>query len=81
MESLNPVFTLYGSKYVCARTDTAFFAISQVCTRGLTLVQIDLAFFLMLLIFPSLLLLCFFLVFFTMALSMVVSKLFMGGEG
>ena len=37
MESLRPEFALYGSKNKCARTDTALFPISQICTRGVTL--------------------------------------------
>ena len=37
MESLRPEFAHYASKNKCARTDTAFFPISQVCTRGVTL--------------------------------------------
>ena len=37
MESLNPEFALNDIKNKCARTDTIFFPISQVCTRGVTL--------------------------------------------
>ena len=32
--------SLYSSKNECARTDTVFFPISQVCTRGVTLLEI-----------------------------------------
>ena len=36
MDSLNPEFALYEHNNECARTDTVFFPISQVCTRGVT---------------------------------------------
>ena len=35
--SIYPKLALYSSKNKCARTDTVFFPISQVCTRGVTL--------------------------------------------
>ena len=37
MDSLNPEFALYGRTNKCAGTDTVFFSISEVCTRGVTL--------------------------------------------
>ena len=37
MECRNPEFALYVCKNNCARTDTVFFPISEVCTRGETL--------------------------------------------
>ena len=37
MESVYTDLALCGSKNECARTDTVFSPISQVCTRGLTL--------------------------------------------
>ena len=37
MESTNPEFALYGNKNRCERTDTVFFPISQICTKGVTL--------------------------------------------
>ena len=40
MESLNPEFALYGRTNKCARTDSVFFPISEVCTRGVTLATI-----------------------------------------
>ena len=39
MESLNPEFALYDSKNKCARTDIVFFTISEVGTRGVTLLK------------------------------------------
>ena len=36
-KGIYPELALYGSKNECARTDTVFFPISQVCTRGVTL--------------------------------------------
>ena len=36
MESLNPEFALYGTQNKCAKTDTDFFSISEVCTMGVT---------------------------------------------
>ena len=41
MDSLSLEFALYGSKNKCARTDTVFFPISQVCTRGVTLTKLE----------------------------------------
>ena len=34
-----PELARYSSKNECARTDTVFFPISQVCTRGVTLTE------------------------------------------
>ena len=34
MDSINPEFALYGSKNKGARTDTVFFPMSEVGTRG-----------------------------------------------
>ena len=40
MESIYPELALCGSKNECGRTETVFFPISQVCTRGVTLTKI-----------------------------------------
>ena len=45
MESIYPELALCGSKNECARTDTVFFPISQVCTRGVTLIIELIAFY------------------------------------
>ena len=37
IKSIYTKLALYGSKNECARNDTVFFPISQVCTRGVTL--------------------------------------------
>ena len=37
MKNIYPELALYGSTNESARTDTVFFPISQVCTRGVTL--------------------------------------------
>ena len=37
--SIYPELALYISKNECARTDTVLFSISQVCTRGVTLMK------------------------------------------
>ena len=38
IKNIYPELALYGRKNECARTDTVFFAISQVCPWGVTLV-------------------------------------------
>ena len=37
MKTLNPELALYCSKNKCARTDTVFFPIYEICTRVVTL--------------------------------------------
>ena len=37
--SISPELALYSSNKFCARTDTVFSPISQVCTRGVTLAR------------------------------------------
>ena len=41
MDSIYPDLALYGNKNKCASTDTEFFPISQVHTRGVTLVMTE----------------------------------------
>ena len=37
MQSIYPEFALYGGKNECAKSDTVFFPISQVCPMGVSL--------------------------------------------
>ena len=46
MESIYPEFALYGGQNERARTDIVFFPISQVCPRGVSLVNISCLLFL-----------------------------------
>ena len=40
METIHPELALYGSKNVCARTNTVFFPISEVCDGTVSLTNI-----------------------------------------
>ena len=40
MESIYPKFALHGSKKECVGTDTIFSPISQVCTGGVTIIDL-----------------------------------------
>ena len=39
IKSIYPDLAFYSSKNECARTDIVFFPISQVCSRGVTLLK------------------------------------------
>ena len=45
IKSIYPKLALSGGKNECAVTDTVFFSISQVCTRGVTLFNSFYAFY------------------------------------